>query len=156
MRMYADEEEEKAKSANHHPKRRPDSAHKEQELDDFGSKLARLRTAPSRPVHSRLGPNVDASSVLMSGSSSSTTAAAAPALKGDLRRRLGSKDEAPRSRTQLSSMVLKVGGRITRHDDIVDDDDDDDDDEEGDSDEEIKPNPYVDLRSKLKSRLGAK
>lgn len=51
-------------------------------------------------------------------------------------------------------MVLKVGGRITRHDDIVDDDDDDD--EEGDSDEEIKPNPYVDLRSKLKSRLGAK
>jgi hypothetical protein len=134
MRMYADEEEEKAK-------RNRKSLEMTKDVDDFGSKLAKLRT--SRPVHSRLGPNVD---------SSPTKSKAVTITKsiGDLRQRLGSSGGA---KPTISSMVLKVGSRA-----LDDRQNDDDDEDEDDQDDQVQQSSYmaVDLRNKLQGRLGAK
>lgn len=86
MRMYADEEEEKSRRKNLHA--RLADAHEQK--NGLSGKAAKTRT--SRPVHTRLGPNVD---VLPSAISIST--------RSDLRQRLGS--SAPKS--PVDSVLLR-------------------------------------------------
>ena len=159
MRMYADEEEEKSRR-----RRRPKNANHftRNDLEEFGSKLAKLRTSATagRPVHSRLG-------AFETGAADAMPAALTTRKRNssaDLRQRLAATSTGKAQ--QLSSMVLKVGGRqltgrIRKHvDDDVDDQSysDEDEIEDDDDDNHIKSTLSLetDLRSKLKSRLGAK
>lgn len=112
MRMYADDEEERNRKKNFHS-RLADTSEEKNGHPGKGRNI--------RPVHTRLGPNVDVLPTIISNST-------------DLRQRLGSSA----TKTVVDSVVLH-GTTLISADEAP-----------------LLENAKMDLRSKLKSRLGSK